>query len=253
MYPYVSFLNITLPSYGICLVIAIFLCSFLSIRRSSHLGIMLEDMIILAASSVGVGLLGGGFLYLLVTYSPTQLLELFKAGDFSFITNGGLVFFGSLIAGILNCIFVAKLLHLDIVMLEKSIVPWIPLGHSIGRIGCLLAGCCHGFEYTGLFAVTSKLFSDSSFFPLQPLEAGFNLLITVFLLNYAKKPRYPYSILSCYLLLYSILRFFLEFFRGDSIRGHFLSLSTSQWISLLLIIICIIQKIIAKKAKKNGR
>ena len=238
MRPYLSFFIISIPSYGLCMTIAIFLCAFFSIRTAMRHGLLLENMIIFSVLSVGAGLLCGGLLYLLVSYTPTQIFHLIMQKDFSFITNSGLVFYGSLLGGITCAIFVAKILCLDIVLLEKSIIPYIPLGHAIGRIGCLLAGCCYGFEYTGFLAVSSSFVPQKTFFPLPAIESIGNILIMFFLLWYVKKPRIQYGLLSIYLFLYSLLRFCLEFFRGDTIRGHFLILSTSQWISLFLLFVC---------------
>ena len=43
------------------------------------------------------------------------------------------------------------------------------------------------------------------------------------------------SAIGIYLIVYSVMRFLLEFVRGDMIRGGVLSLSTSQWISIVLL------------------
>ena len=45
-----------------------------------------------------------------------------------------------------------------------------------------------------------------------------------------------HKILDMYLLMYAVLRFILEFLRGDSIRGHWMLFSTSQWISIVIIL-----------------
>lgn len=133
-----------------------------------------------------------------------------------------------------------RLLKIHMQKLEESVVPYIPLGHAIGRIGCLLAGCCHGFEYSGAFAVKNILFLEGgTCFPIQAVEALLNIPIMAVLLLYSKKERPKYSILSLYLLMYSVMRFFTEFFRGDEIRGGFWLLSTSQWISIALFTVCI--------------
>lgn len=124
-------------------------------------------------------------------------------------------------------------------------VPILPLGHAVGRMGCLFAGCCHGLEYSGPLAVKSLLISaEKTYFPIQAVEALLNLAIFIFLLHYAKNKRPAYHILCVYLLTYSVLRFILEFYRGDLIRGGFLIFSTAQWISMgifsaSLLVLCI--------------
>jgi phosphatidylglycerol:prolipoprotein diacylglycerol transferase len=110
--------------------------------------------------------------------------------------------------------------------------------HSFGRIGCFFAGCCYGIKYQGPFSIT---FLDSiagpnhvALFPIQLLESFINVLVSIFLIFYSKKDRLPGKIFGIYLMLYSLIRFFLEFLRGDIIRGKLFGITTSQWISLLL-------------------
>lgn len=237
MHPYISFLDFRIPSYGLCLSIAVLLCGFLIIKKACALGIVFEDMIILAAVTVGAVILGGWLLYIIVTYSPQEIYNYIIKGDFSFIANGGLVFYGGLIGGIAGGLVCAKVLKIRIDSLEKSAIPYIPLGHAIGRIGCLLAGCCHGFVYDGALAVKS-VFTGNTHFPTQALEAFFNLIIMAVLLLYSKKERAKYMILNYYLIMYSVMRFFGEFLRGDAIRGGILFFSTSQWISILIFTAC---------------
>ena len=73
----------------------------------------------------------------------------------------------------------------------------------------------------------------------QLIEAGFNLILFVVLLNCAKKLKRPAFVLPLYMILYGIARFVLEFYRGDAERGIAL-LSTSQWISIVCVMLAII-------------
>ena len=169
-----------------------------------------------------------------------ELIGSIIKGDFSLLKNGGLVFYGGLIGGIIGAILSSRWQRIDIGKVEWCVVPVLPLGHAIGRIGCLLAGCCHGLEYAGPLAVNNLLIdTGKTYFPIQIVEAVLNLGIFMFLLWYKRRMRPTYYILCVYLFLYSILRFILEFFRGDLIRGSFLMLSTSQWISVMLFSVCI--------------
>ena len=99
------------------------------------------------------------------------------------------------------------------------------------------------------FAITTRFDpSNTTYFPIQAIEALFNILIMAVLLFYTKKKRIKYSVICLYLIMYSCMRFFLEFFRGDTIRGNFLFFSTSQWISLMIFALCLI--LVLKKHKK---
>ena len=244
MLPFLNILGAKIPTYGLCLVIAIFLSSFLVYRSIkgdktiTRKSVPPEYLLIVLVICIFAFIVGAKLLFFLVTYDISYIAQQIKELNPSFITqNSGMVFYGGLIFGILGALIAAHFTRIDLFGIEKHIVPYIPLGHSIGRIGCLLGGCCYGMEYSGFGAVYYKhsiigLPPDVGFFPIQPIEAVFDIFIMLILLLYAKKPRGKGNILSLYLLLYAVMRFITEMFRGDSFRGIFSGISTSQWISL---------------------
>ncbi|MBQ4109473.1 MAG: prolipoprotein diacylglyceryl transferase [Clostridia bacterium] len=233
MYPYIKVLNLTIPSYGLCICVALLLCVAMIFKKADKNNMNFNNLVILIAVSIGCGILGGIILYIFVTYDFEMLCEQIMLGNISFLVNPGLVFYGGLLGGIAGGTIAALFLNIRIEDIESCVVPYIPLGHAVGRIGCFLAGCCHGFLYNGILAVPS-IIDDKTYFPLQLIEAFFNILIMTVLLFYTKKERSRYSVLFLYLIMYSFVRFFLEFFRGDDIRGFLICLSTSQWISLVI-------------------
>jgi phosphatidylglycerol:prolipoprotein diacylglycerol transferase len=130
-------------------------------------------------------------------------------------------------------------------MLDLS-VPAIAAGHAIGRIGCLLGGCCFGAEWHGPFAIT---YTD----PLAPgshpsvprhptpLYESFGLMVIAFV--FALVPvRHVGSgqRVLLYGVSYAVLRFLVETTRGDAIRGVFFGLSTSQLTSVALLLFAIV-------------
>ncbi len=241
MYPYIEILNLNIPTYGLCVCFAIVLCSILVFDRARKENIDFNDLTILIAISIGSGMLGGVILYIFVTYDMQTLYKQIATLNLSFLKNPGIVFYGGLIGGILGCVVTTRILKINVEQVERCIVPFIPLGHAIGRVGCLMAGCCYGFPYCGIFAVSTTFdIGNSTYFPIQAIEALLNILIMTALLIYTKKERRKYSVLSFYLIMYSILRFILEFYRGDAIRGKYLLFSTSQWISLILLLFSVI-------------
>ena len=170
--------------------------------------------------------------------------------------RGGFVFYGGLIGGILGIFIYAKQFKIEFKSLLLTIVPVIPLVHAIGRIGCLCAGCCYGMEYHGFGAITfhNSLIAPNEIplFPTQILESICNLLIFVILIITYKKYIGTYKTVGLYCMLYSIVRFILEFFRGDLIRGIYLGISTSQWISIALLILGLVIFIKGEKNNENG-
>lgn len=256
MYPYFIFFGRVIGSYGICMALAFLLVGVLAIRDARKLSVPGEDVIIIGASAIAFALVGGKLLYIFVTYPLSHIAESLRSGNLDFIMNGGIVFYGGLLGGILGAFVGSKLAKRRLVTMEDAIVPYIPLGHAIGRVGCTLAGCCHGAPYDGLFAVyyhnsITGLSPDQGYFPIQPLEALLNLCIFLILLLYRKRKRRPLALLFSYLGLYALVRFALEFFRGDSIRGIFGGISVSQWISLGLFAACAVYLLVSTRRQKN--
>ena len=115
--------------------------------------------------------------------------------------------------------------------------------HTIGRIGCFLVGCCYGIPYAGIgnITYTNSQFAPNNInlFPVQIVESICNLIIFIILTTNYKK--FSNKTIELYLILYGITRFSLEFLRGDEIRGQILCMSTSQWISLIFVLVGMIK------------
>lgn len=254
MYPIIRIFDKAIGTYGLCMLIGVFLAGFLAVRRGKHYGLAMEDILIVGATAIGFALLGGGLLYVLVSYPMDVIFARILAGDFAIFTSG-IVFYGGLIGGIGGALLGARIAKRPVKDLIVSIVPFIPLGHAIGRIGCLMAGCCHGMEYTGPLAVyyphsVLGLSPEQGYFPVQPLESLLNMVICGILLLVQKRKKLGSELLFVYLGLYAISRFILEFFRGDEGRGLYFGVSVSQWISMGLLLVCVVAFVILSRRNK---
>lgn len=224
---------------------------FHSCRKSK---ILLEDILVMTVCITGFAITGAKVLYIFVTYDINTLVTLLKSGNLYFLIDGGLVFLGGLFFGIIGALVGAKISEHKLWEYENSVVPVLPLCHAIGRVGCLLAGCCYGVEYGGFCAVyySDSLFGLSAnrgYFPVQILEATLNVLLFLFLHKQSKKQHNKYELLYQYVFLYACIRFFTETLRGDTIRGIYLGASTSQWISIIIIIVYLFYRNIRKIIK----
>ncbi len=165
------------------------------------------------------------------------------------LIGGGFVFYGGLAGGILGLWLYCKQYRLSFAHFARLFVTVIPIGHAFGRIGCLFGGCCYGLPYDGPLAIhyAKRLSADTPLntplFPIQAVEALLLLLIFALLLARYLRSAPTAQLIGTYFLTYGIGRFGLEFFRGDRARGILL-LSTSQWISLVLIVlaVCLIMR-----------
>ena len=154
------------------------------------------------------------------------------------------VFYGGLIAAVAVALWYLWRHKMPMWTVTDVFAPGIALGHVIGRMGCLFAGCCFGRETTVPWAITfhSEFAAQNVGTPLgvplhptQLYEAGAELLILGLLLALERKGRpYPGRTFWTYMLLYGISRFVIEFYRGD-IRGTIGMFSTSQFVSMLIV------------------
>ncbi|OFZ25158.1 MAG: hypothetical protein A2381_12000 [Bdellovibrionales bacterium RIFOXYB1_FULL_37_110] len=156
-----------------------------------------------------------------------------------FWLGGGFVFYGGLLAGVLfvifYCMFVDKTLTGDKLIV---LLPALAYGHAIGRIGCLLAGCCYGQETSSFFSIQLH---GASRYPVQLYESILLVILGVIVTKLIFKKNNHDLIISFYFIYYAVMRFILEFFRGDQVRGIFFNLlSASQIVSIFILTLVII-------------
>lgn len=150
----------------------------------------------------------------------------------SFWLGGGFVFYGGLIFALIFYFIYSLWLKKFPFEQSKYLVPGLVIGHGIGRVGCFFTGCCFGSRCDLFWAV--KMHGEL-IHPVQLYEALGLFLIGYLTLKWVSEKKPNIFIVTRYLLLYSTLRFAVEFFRGDLIRGlHWFNMSTSQMISLAI-------------------
>lgn len=243
LYPFIHIGNLEIPTYWLLNLAGVFVAYFVAkyINRK-HEGYRLpdQDVLFIALFLVMGGVIGSRLLFIL-TYIP-QMIE-HPEIVFDVLFGGGSVFYGGAIGGILGAFFYMRLYGLDPIKFTNLVVVSVPLGHAIGRIGCFLAGCCYGAPTDSIFGVVFPegpvhLHETEPLHPTQLYEMAYNLVIFGILLYifFKQKKHKPYILVATYLILYGVARFINEFFRGDEYRG-ILWLSTSQWISIFMIIL----------------
>lgn len=174
---------------------------------------------------------GSKILFLLTVAPEVQAKAIL---NHNFWLGGGLVFYGGLIFGGMFTFIYAKVKNISLHDLN-FLVPVIVIVHAIGRLGCFLAGCCYGKRTEFLWGVYMH---GHHRHPVQLIEA-LGLVVMYFWI--LKRYQESKSVFLPYLQCYAVLRFFLEFLRGDVIRGvYFGGISTSQLVSLGLVLMAIV-------------
>ena len=229
--------NNKIPLYGICFFLGIIIAAISSFLLARKKNIDIFDFLAATAYILIGALIGAKLLFLIVSAKEIIRLEL----TFIEMIKGGFVFYGGLLGGFAALWIYCKQYKLNFYQYADVITLFLPLGHAFGRIGCLFAGCCYGMEYSGICNIvyeSSYNFNTPLNTPLLPTQAIEAILLTFlfFLLFFCFRKKQEGLITFVYLQGYSIMRFILEFFRGDIERGSLLFFSTSQWFSLIILI-----------------
>jgi len=248
MFPDIVIFDKTFTMYSVMWLLGVFTAGYLVCKESTKNNVDdNETIVVLLVSSLG-SLFGAHLLYGFTNYKTAiiiidniSLIDNFKTFIQSVILIfGGAVFYGGLFGGIFAGVYYLKKKNKNVSLFSRIIVPYIPLFHFFGRLGCFLSGCCFGVESkVGLTYHYSPILEANSVqrFPIQLVEAAFNIVLFSVLRKLSKNHKLDNYLLYFYLIAYAIIRFILEFFRGDVLRGIYFGVSTSQIISVLILMI----------------
>lgn len=238
-------LGAKIPAYGFFIAIGlIFIMLYLRFQKYYK-----ELDFDTALSAMIYALLAGGagakILYWIT--DPSSFMMLFNSdypllNRLQYAFSGGMVFLGGLIGAAIGVfLFLKKYKRIRPLKLLDVFAVCMPILQMFGRVGCFFAGCCYGaktscsigviFPKGGLAPAGVKLL------PTQLFGVVGNAIIVLVLILFSRKNKNPGRMFGLYLIMYSIGRFILEFFRGDEIRGIYGALSTSQWISIPLLLV----------------
>lgn len=240
MLPYLTIFGRAIPTYGLLGMLGIGLGLLAALLRCRRFGLSGDDCAYIYVFGAVGALAGAKLLYLLPLLprlaADLHLLWQEPAEFFARYLSGGMVFYGGFFGAVAGAWGAARYFRLRFSDFFPVLVPTIPLMHAVGRVGCFCAGCCYGLPadpplgiaFSGAAAAPNGV----PLLPVQLWEAGAELAIFILLIWYTGRVTVPIRILRLYLLAYAPVRFVLEFFRGDAVRGIYGPLSTSQWISL---------------------
>ncbi|MBU2549385.1 MAG: prolipoprotein diacylglyceryl transferase [Proteobacteria bacterium] len=233
---------LTIHTYGLLVAAGFVLGVAWSVREARRAGIDRDPILDLAFYLVIAALIGSRLMFVILRwdYFQDHPLDAFKPW------TGGLVFYGGLLAAILAFIVIVPGRKMPFWLTADAFAPGLALGQALGRLGCLAAGCCYGRPSDLPWALT---FTDPECLaplglPLHPTQlytalallAVFGLLILV-----RRHRRFPGQVFWMYALLHGLVRFHVEFLRGD-FRGHgpIPGLTSTQVVALALVLAAIV-------------
>jgi phosphatidylglycerol:prolipoprotein diacylglycerol transferase len=239
-------------SYGVLLALAYLAGLQLAVVRARRRQIDATKVMDLGIYLIIAALVGAKLMLIAVDFDyfrsqPRELLSLVRAGG---------VFYGGLLAALGVGLVLVRRYKLDAWTVADLTAPGIALGHVIGRLGCLLAGCCYGrptdvpwaITFTNPAAATNVGTPlNTPLHPTQLYDAGAELLIMILLLVTERRGR-PFAgrTFWLYMLLYAISRYIIEIYRGDE-RGMVAGMATSQFVSILIVPLSIIMLLRLRK------
>ena len=233
-----EFSFVKIYGYGLMIMIGILSALCLLSYRSKKEQYNEDNVWDMAILTIICGVIGGKVMYII-----TDIKEVLQNPSVLKNIGNGFVIYGAILGGILGIYIYSKKKAWNTLNVLDLLVPSLPLAQGFGRIGCFLAGCCYGKVTSLPIGVEFKNspFAPANVFliPTQIFSSIFDFMLALFLLWYDRRERKKGRVFSLYLIIYSVGRFLIEFLRGDP-RGSVSILSTSQFISLFVLIIGIL-------------
>lgn len=232
---------VTVYSYGVMILLGVVLGFLYTLWRGKKLGLNLDktsELFIWAFIAVFVG--GKLFFYLedLSTYikNPSKMFE---------NIGGGFVFYGSFIFAVPTFIWFLRRNKLPVAETFDIIAVAGTLVHGFGKLGCFMAGCCHGTVCHPAYGVVFTHPKSAAeplgqpLYPVQLYDAAMVLGITVLLMFLHNRKQFHGQLILLYTLIYGVGRSITEEFRGDEARGFLFGglLSHSQFIAIIILIV----------------
>lgn len=235
--------------YGLMIAIGILTALFVGETRAKKKELNSDEIYNLTLVCAFFGFCGAKLLFCVVEWKS------FLKNPWSILSSSGFVVYGGIILGVLAGLLWCRLRKLVFWEYFDVVMPSVAIAQGFGRLGCFLAGCCYGRETDSFIGIT---FTNSDFapnhvklIPTQLISAAGMFLIAFALISYAKERRHTGTVGFLYLILYSIGRFGVEFLRNDY-RGEIGILSTSQFISIFMIIIGMVGFVYRIKTAETG-
>lgn len=252
----VEIFGFPIHTYGVLIATGFVLCVWVAKKEALRTGLPAQKIVDAGFWSLLVGMAGARILYVITRLDYYRLapLEVFS------VWEGGLVFYGGPIAVAPFFFWYAKKNKIPILKLLDLAGFAVPLAHAFGRLGCFSTGCCYGKPTGGNWGVKfhSELVEPALrgvyLHPTQLYESFCLFALFGFLYRLHKHKKFDGQIVVLYLILYSVIRFTIEIFRGDTIRGFVIPdiLSTSQFISIFVFFIGIGCYYLLKGRAKNA-
>ena len=237
--------SLTLHVYGIMTAIGYLSAFLISERRGKKMGMDTDILYGIFWCAVLGGSAGSRLLYYIVSFR-----DILKDPSILWNFQNGWVVYGGIIGGVLASMVYCRYKKADFVRYLDLVIPAVAFAQGCGRLGCFFAGCCYGRETDSIFHIqywqSEYAPNGVKLIPTQIYSSIGDFALAFLLMAYAKREPKKGKIAAGYGILYSIGRFVIEMFRNDH-RGALGALSTSQMISIVILVLGIGGFVLAEK------
>ena len=218
---------LTLHSYGFFMALGVGLALWFLYRQAKGQGLDAPRLLDAAFYIMLVSLVGAKLVLLLGSFS----YYLKNPKELFWVARSGGVFQGGLAFGVLFAFWYFRRKRIPSWKVADIAAPALALGHGFGRIGCFMAGCCYGKDCVLPWAATfhdeyahnlTGVPLNQALHPVQIYESALNFLNALFLYLVLRKKAFDGQVFPLYIISYSVIRYFTEFFRGDHPTSAFL-------------------------------
>ncbi|MBN2206969.1 MAG: prolipoprotein diacylglyceryl transferase [Candidatus Aminicenantes bacterium] len=228
---------LTLHTYGLMMALGVGFALWFLYAQAKKQGLDTLRLIDAAFYTILISLVGAKLILLLSNFDyyvsyPGELLSLARSGG---VFQGGLAF------GVVFALWYFRRKKIPTWKTADIIGPALALGHFFGRLGCFAAGCCYGRACDAPWGVTfhseyarnlTGIPLGQRLHPVQLYEAALNLLNFFVLFFVLRRKRFDGQVFALYIINYSVIRYFTEFFRGDHPDRAFLVRGASPFLSV---------------------
>lgn len=231
--------TISPKTYGTLIAMGILASWLYGTREAKKFGVDKDTMTDMFLWLILAGFVGGKFFFYLE--DPGHY---FTNGNWYKNVGNGFVFYGSMLFAFPTLWWFFKKRKIPALKMIDVIAIGGALVHMFGRMGCFMAGCCHGVPTNSWLGV---VFSDPScsvqreylgqpIWPTQLFSVSMLVIILAVLFFVKSRKKFDGQLFPIYLMLYSVGRSIIEEFRGDEARGFIMDgwLSHSQFISIFI-------------------
>jgi phosphatidylglycerol:prolipoprotein diacylglycerol transferase len=238
----------TLHTYGLLVAGGCFVGLMVAVKIGKSDGMSAQQVVDMGFIIILSAVIGSRVMYVIINlpYYVRQPSDIFK------LWQGGLVFSGGVIFVFLSMALYVRRHHLSYLKVADLWAPSAAIGQGIGRIGCLMAGCCYGkptdMKWGIMFTHPNSLAPlNVNLHPTQLYSSLSSFIIFLILLLLNSKKKFEGQVILWFLILHSTARLAIERFRGDE-RGMLscIDMTVTQFTTLFILVGAVVSLIVIK-------